>query len=80
VFNELPERLRQSGATGVLVASVADGSRAAISGLREGDLVVATNAGGFDDLGGFRAGFTPTPAQLVLQIVRGNRQGILTMQ
>jgi Do/DeqQ family serine protease len=80
VFNELPERLRQSGATGVLVASVADGSRAAINGLREGDLVVATNAGGFDDLGGFRAGFTPTPAQLVLQIVRGNRQGILTMQ
>ena len=79
-YAELPERLRQSGARGVLVESVARGSRAARNGLREGDVVVATSAGGFDDLAGFRAGFTQPPAQLILNVVRGNRQGVLPMQ
>lgn len=80
VFSELPERLRQSGVSGVLVSSVAAGSRAAANGLRGGDVVIATSAGGFDDLAGFRAGFTRAPAQLVLQIVRGNRPGVLPMR
>lgn len=79
-FNELPERLRQAGVSGALVASVANGSRAATSGLREGDVVIATSAGTFEDLAGFRAGFTQAPAQLVLQIVRGNQRGVLQMQ
>ncbi len=55
-------------------------SRAARSGLRAGDVVTATSAGGFADLGGFRTGFTQSPAQLVLQIVRGNRRGVLPMR
>ncbi|MGY0797498.1 Do family serine endopeptidase [Lysobacter sp. A286] len=80
VFSELPERLRQSGISGVRVESVAGGSRAARNGLRVGDVVVASGSGEFDNLSGFRAGFTPTPAQLALQIVRGNRRGILPMQ
>ncbi|MGY0618254.1 Do family serine endopeptidase [Lysobacter sp. A378] len=80
VFSELPERLRQSGISGVRVESVAGGSRAASNGLRVGDVVVASGGGEFDNLSGFRAGFTPTPAQLVLQIVRGNRRGVLPMQ
>ena len=79
-FAELPERLRQAGASGVLVESVASGSRAAQNGLRQGDLVLATSAGEFADLAGFRAGFTPAPAQLVLRILRGSRQGDLAMQ
>ncbi len=79
-FNELPERLRQGGISGVVVAAVANGSRAATSGLREGDVVVASSAGTFEDLAGFRAGFTRAPAQLVLQIVRGNQRGVLQMQ
>lgn len=79
-FSELPERLRQAGVSGILVASVAHGSRAATSGLREGDVVIATSAGTFEDLAGFRAGFTQAPAQLVLQIVRGNQRGVLQMQ
>jgi serine protease DegQ len=79
-FAELPEGLRQSGVRGVLVESVARGSRAARNGLREGDLVVAASAGEFDDLSGFRAGFTQPPAQLVLRVVRGNRPGLLPMQ
>jgi S1-C subfamily serine protease len=73
VFAELPERLRQSGAQGVLVESVANGSRAAGNGLRAGDVVVAANSGQFDDLPGFRASFTRAPAQLVLRVVRGGR-------
>lgn len=80
VFSELPERLRQSGASGVLVESVARGSRAESNGLRTGDLVVAASSGEFADLPGFRAGFTQPPAQLLLRIVRGSRQGDLAMQ
>lgn len=80
VFAEVPERLRQSGIGGVVVESVESGSRAYRNGLRQGDRVVAASAGAFDDLAGFRAGFTQPPAQLVLRIVRGNRQGVFPMQ
>ncbi|WP_222565551.1 Do family serine endopeptidase [Novilysobacter antarcticus] len=79
-FSELPERLRQAGMSGVLVESVVQGSRAAASGMREGDVVTASSAGAFEDLAGFRTGFTRPPAQLVLQIVRGNQRGVLQMQ
>ncbi|QOW19320.1 Do family serine endopeptidase [Lysobacter ciconiae] len=79
-FSELPERLRQAGISGVLVESVAQGSRAAASGMREGDVVMGSSAGAFEDLAGFRTGFTRPPAQLVLQIVRGNQRGVLQMQ
>jgi hypothetical protein len=41
---------------------------------------VQATAGRFDDLAGFRAGFTRPPAQLLLRIVRGNQQGALPMQ
>ena len=79
-FAELPEALRRSGVKGVVIESVARDSRADRNGLRVGDRVVAASAGEFDDLSGFRAGFTQAPAQLVLRVVRGNRQGVLTMQ
>jgi serine protease DegQ len=83
-FTELPERLRQAGADGVLVEKVARGSRAAASGLQSGDVVVAANSGRFDDLPGFRLGFSAERAtpqrQLVLRIVRGDAQGDLLMQ
>ena len=78
---ELPERLRQSGrVAGVWVEAVEAGSRAARSGLMPNDVIVASSAGEFDDLPGFRAGFTQAPAQLVLRIMRGSRQGVLQMQ
>lgn len=81
VFAELPERLRQSGYSGVLVESVARGSRASRNGLQKDDVVIAASSGNFEDLPGFRASFTQTPAQLVLRVMRGaNRQGNLTMQ
>lgn len=78
-FAELPERLRQSGYNGVLVESVTRGSRAERNGLRKDDVVIASNVGDFDDLSGFRAGFTRAPAQLVLRVVRGGSQGTLAM-
>jgi serine protease DegQ len=79
-FAELPERLRQGGLAGVLVESVERGSRAARNGLQPGDVVVAATTGAFADLSGFRANFTQAPAQLILRIVRGNRQGTLPMR
>lgn len=79
-FAELPERLRQAGLSGVMVESVARGSRAEANGLRKDDVVIASNAGNFEDLPGFRASFTQRPAQLVLRILRGNRRADLLMQ
>ena len=87
-FTELPERLRQAGANGVLVEQVARGSRAASNGLQGGDVVIAANSGRFDDLPGFRLSFSGSrgdaratgPQQLVLRVVRGNVQGELLMQ
>ena len=81
MFADVPERLRQSGYAGVLVESVARGSRAAQNGLQPGDVIVAASSGQFADLPGFRASFTRAPAQLILRIVRGgNRPGDLPMQ
>lgn len=79
-FAELPERYRQGGISGVLVESVARGSRAARNGLQNGDVIVEASSGGFVDLAGFRASFTQAPPQLLLRIVRGNRQGTLAVQ
>jgi S1-C subfamily serine protease len=83
-FTELPERLRQAGVDGVLVEHVARGSRAAGNGLQDGDVVIAANRGGFDDLPGFQLSFSDRrasqPPQLVLRVVRGNSQGDLPMQ
>jgi Do/DeqQ family serine protease len=87
-FTELPERLRQAGANGVLVEKVARGSRAAANGLQGGDVVIAANSGRFDALPGFRLSFSDQRAatrtagvpQLVLRVVRGNAQGDLLIQ
>ncbi|MCJ0826788.1 Do family serine endopeptidase [Luteimonas sp. 50] len=79
-FAELPASLRQSGVDGVLVESVARGSRAEGNGLRQGDVVVAANSGRFDDLPSFRLSFGQRPAQLALRIVRGSEQGVLPMR
>lgn len=68
---ELPERLRQRGARGVRVDQVADGSRSAMNGLREGDLIVAVNRREFDDLEALRNGLKRPPNQMLLTIVRG---------
>ena len=80
VFAELPERLRQAGIAGVQVESLEPGSRAARNGLREGDLVVATTQGRVGDLAGFRESVAGPERRLVLQVVRGDTAGTLTMQ
>ena len=63
-----------------MVDSVARGSRAEANGLRKDDVGIASNAGNFEDLPGFRASFTQRPAQLVLRILRGSRRADLLMQ
>lgn len=72
-FAELPEAARREGYVGVVVESVARGSRAEQNGLRAGDVIVASSSGDFRDLGGFRASFARPPAQLLLRVVRGGR-------
>ena len=79
-FADLPERLRQGGLDGVLVSSVARGSRAAQNGLQKDDVVLAASSGEFNDLGGFRASFAQAPQRLVLRVLRGNARGDLPMQ
>ncbi len=77
---ELPEPLRQARGRGVLVEKVANGSRAARSGLRPGDVITATSAGPVDDLPSLRSGLAQSPQPLVLLIERGNVRGRLVMQ
>ncbi|MBO9829551.1 Do family serine endopeptidase [Xanthomonas sp. A2111] len=79
-FADLPESLRQSGISGVLIGNVARGSRAARNGLASGDIVVAASVGEFADLASYRANFARKPAQLVLRVVRGGAQADLVMQ
>jgi len=79
-FGELPERLRQSGLSGVVVESVSRGSRAEANDLRKDDIVLAASSGNFDDLPGFRASFTRAPAQLLLRVQRGNNVGNLAIR
>jgi serine protease DegQ len=79
-FAELPESLRRQGASGVLVDTVANGSRAARNGLRKGDVIQASNIGKFTDLGGFRAGFDERTEPLVLRVWRSGQQGDLQMR
>jgi S1-C subfamily serine protease len=80
IFAELPASLRQSGVDGVYVESVARGSRAEANGLRADDIILASTAGKFDDLAGFRLSFGRAPQQLVLRVRRGNAVADLPMQ
>ena len=74
-FAEVPEAARRQGIRGVLIESVARGSRAAQNGLRPGDVILEATSGDFDDLGSFRASFARAPQQLVLRVLRGGRTG-----
>jgi serine protease DegQ len=79
-FSDLPESLRQSGLSGVVVSGMTPNSRAAQSGLAQGDVIVASNAGKFTDLASWRESFSQPPPQLVLRILRGNVRGELLMR
>ena len=79
-FADVPESLRQAGVTGVVVSQLVRNSRAAQSGLAEGDVIVAANTGKFEDLATWRASFQARPPQLVVRIVRGNARGELVMR
>ena len=80
VFADLPEALRRQGIRGVLVDSVARGSRAAQNGLQAGDVILAASSGAFSDLDGFRASLARAPEQLALQVLRGREQGRLLLR
>lgn len=73
-FADLPESLRQSGISGVMVSEVKRGGRAAANGLVSGDVIVASSVGEVTDLASWRANFQRKPQQLVVRILRGNAQ------
>ena len=79
-FADLPESYRRQGLSGVLVASVAAGSRAARSGLTAGDVLLEGTNGRFNDLTSFRASFRAQPKQLAFRILRDDRTGSLVIR
>ena len=79
-FTELPERYRQQGLRGVIVAKVAPGSRASLNELDGGDLVLAINRRHVADINDFRAQLSPAPKSLVLMLQRGSARGELPMK
>jgi Do/DeqQ family serine protease len=79
-FTDLPERYRQQGIRGVVVTTVANGSRAAENGLAPGDLVLGINRRGVEDLNDFRARLATKQAALNFVVQRGGARGELPMQ
>jgi len=81
-FNDLPETVRRQNnrAFGVVVEKVEPGTRAARSGLQEGDLIFQVNQRSFNDLASFRDLLADEPRQLLLSVSRRGRTGTLTMQ
>jgi len=81
-FSDLPETVRRQNnrAFGVLVEKVETDSRAARSGLREGDLIFQVNQRSFNDLASLRDLLADEPRQLVLSVSRHGRTGTLNMQ
>jgi Do/DeqQ family serine protease len=78
-FTDLPERYRQQGLRGVIIAKVAPGSRAARNNLDGGDLVLGINRKVVVDLADFRAQMGAKPSLLVLNLQRGSARGELQM-
>ncbi|MGG6462071.1 trypsin-like peptidase domain-containing protein [Solilutibacter silvestris] len=79
-FAELPESYRRQGLNGVLVASVSANSRAARSGLSQGDVLLEGTNGRFNDLTSFRASFRTQPQQLVFRVLRDERVGSIVIR
>lgn len=79
-FAEVPERLRQNGVSGVIVSKVERGSRAGLNGLRTGDLITAIGRREIDGLTTLQSLSTTPPDEMVLQVVRGRRAGVLVMR
>jgi Do/DeqQ family serine protease len=79
-FTDLPERYRQQGLRGVIIAKVTPSSRAATNNLDGGDLVLGINRRVVSDLADFRAQMAARPSVLVLNLQRGAQRGELQMQ
>ncbi|MEZ5465412.1 MAG: Do family serine endopeptidase [Lysobacteraceae bacterium] len=79
-FSELPEKWRQQGATGVRIADVEAGSRAAALGLKPDDLLVAINRRPVEGLANLRRLGGRLPEQALLSIQRGRRVLPLLLQ
>ncbi|HXS73725.1 MAG TPA: Do family serine endopeptidase [Rhodanobacteraceae bacterium] len=79
-FVELPGSLRQQGASGVGIADVDAGSRAAQQGLMAGDIVVGINNTATPNLTTLRRLLVAHPKRLLLVIVRDGQIAQLMIQ
>jgi serine protease DegQ len=78
-LSELPERFRQQGIEGVLVSEVAPNSRAALTGLRSGDLITAINRRDVADLSALQSRLAQPPEAILLTLVRGRNAYFLAL-
>ncbi len=77
---EAGERLRREGLHGANVSRVAPGSRAAASGLKAGDVIVAVNQVDIAGLHDLKSLIVQHPRQLLLSVVRGRNAFFVLME
>lgn len=80
VFSELPPRLRSEREAGVLLEQLAEDSRLAWKGLREGDVITGANRRRVRDLTEFRAAIAVSGSSMLLQILRNGEVYIARIQ
>ncbi len=79
-FIDLPAEYSERGLSGVQVARVANGSRAAQNGLRTNDVVLSVNGLAVANVAAINRVLRSKPSRLVLGIVRGQRTGELAFE
>ncbi|HVF36001.1 MAG TPA: Do family serine endopeptidase [Candidatus Saccharimonadia bacterium] len=72
-LTDLSDEIRRRGYRGVMIASVASGSRAAKNGLAAGDIIGEVNREDVDELASLEAALKLRPEQLMLTIARNGR-------
>jgi serine protease DegQ len=79
-FVPLPEQLAARSISGVVIGAMSGNGRAARTGLRRGDIVIAVNETEIASLAELRREVSARPEALVLTILRGNRLFNVPMQ
>jgi serine protease DegQ len=79
-FADSSDSLRRRGITGVTAVRVGEASRAYVSGLRSGDVIVAVNQRDIDNAADFQRAVAGKPRQLLFTVVRGDNAFFMLIQ
>ena len=79
-FADLGERQHSAGLSGISITRIAPGSRAAASGLKNGDIVFAVNQVEIGSVRDLERLGTKRVRQLLLSVVRGNNSFLVPLQ